>query len=180
VEGTITVYELNAFEEHARDFAEKAHGAQLYGDVPYVAHLAAVREVLHDAGIDGTDGLNGELVTAAWLHDVVEDTAVRQKDVEYEFGPGVDNLVWAVTGKGVTREDRLACAYAKIQHIPGAIKLKLADRIANVEASADGRNPKMLALYAREYPGFKAALENVEATDPVVMGLWARLARALG
>lgn len=165
------MFELNALEERARDFAVLVHGDQRYGDAPYVAHLAAVREVLHDVGI------NGDIAVAAWLHDVVEDTEVGVIDLD--FGKHVGDLVWAVTGVGANREARTACAYAKIPHVAGAIRLKLADRIANVEASADGRNPKMLALYKAEYPAFKAALCDAEAGLRAVRALWARLDAAL-
>lgn len=154
-------------EERARAFAVAAHGDQRYGSEPYVVHLSAVRQVLRDFGYDG------ELALAAWLHDTVEDTAVTVEQLEQEFGPRVAALVWAVTGIGENRKQRAASAYAKMRALPDAVTVKLADRIANSEASARG-NPRLLAMYREELASFTDALgEHGDAA------MWERLRRAL-
>lgn len=153
-------------EKRARAFALAAHGAQKYGDAPYVVHLEAVRAVLRDFGHDGPLGV------AAWLHDTIEDTAATRADVAREFGPEVAELVWAVTGEGENRKARNEAAYAKMRAIPLAVTLKLADRIANVEASAS--RPDKLEMYRAEFESFRAALEGLG--EPA---MWERLARAL-
>jgi guanosine-3',5'-bis(diphosphate) 3'-pyrophosphohydrolase len=158
---------MDADEGRAREFAIAAHGDQRYGSEPYVVHLAAVRQVLRDFGY------GGELGLAAWLHDTVEDTAVTVEELEREFGPRVAALVWAVTGVGENRKERTASAYAKLRALPDAITVKLADRIANSEASARS-NPRLLAMYRDELPTFTAALG--EHGDPA---MWERLRRAL-
>ena len=152
----------------ARRFAAEKHASQRYGDEPYTVHLAAVREVLRGAGI----GDDQPLAAAAWLHDVVEDTGTPREEVAARFGEHVASLVWAVTGVGANRKERNADAYAKIRAFPEAATLKLADRIANVEASA--RVPDKLAMYQREHPGFEAALAGLGAP-----ALWERLRKAL-
>src|SRR4051794_30356155 len=86
----------------ARDYAIQKHEGQLYGTEPYSVHLAAVREVLRWAGFE--DG--HPLATAAWLHDIVEDTAATREDVAARFGDDVAALVWAVTGVGANRKER--------------------------------------------------------------------------
>ena len=154
-------------EAAARDFAVERHGAQRYGDHPYVVHLAAVRAVLRDFA------LAGDLGVAAWLHDSVEDTATTRDEIEQRFGPAVAALVWAVTGTGENRKARNQSAYDKIRQHPAAATLKLADRIANVEASATA--PAKLEMYRREWPGFAAALAGLGDER-----LWQRLRRALG
>jgi (p)ppGpp synthase/HD superfamily hydrolase len=154
-------------EDRARDFAVLAHGGQKYGTHPYGVHLAAVRKVLADFGHAGA------LAVAAWLHDTVEDTSATREQIEAEFGPEVAALVWAVTGVGQNRKERVADAYAKMRALPEAITLKLADRIANSEASAKD-NPKLLAMYRSELPTFEAAL--MPHGDP---RMWERLRRAL-
>jgi (p)ppGpp synthase/HD superfamily hydrolase len=154
-------------EDEARAFAEIAHEGQKYGDHPYVVHLAQVRAVLADFGYAGSLGI------AAWLHDVVEDTAVKRDEVAVRFGQEVGDLVWAVTGEGADRKERNATAYAKIRSLPAAVILKLADRIANVEASRDV--PHKLALYRGEWGAFRKALGDLG--DP---RMWARLERAIG
>lgn len=129
----------------AREFAVAAHGDQRYGDRPYVEHLAAVVDVLEEFGF------SDEYVAAGWLHDVVEDTDVTEADIQAAFGEQVAKLVSAVSGGG-NRETHVASIYEKIEAYPDAAFLKLADRIANVEACA--RGDKHSIRYAREHPRF--------------------------
>lgn len=158
---------LTTAEAAARALARSAHGAQRYGEGPYLNHLATVRGILREHGHDGALGV------AAWLHDTVEDTAVQRADIERDFGPEVAALVWAVTGVGETRKERVTSAYAKMRAHPAAVDLKLADRIANSEASRRD-NPRLFAMYRDELPGFEAALAaHGDAA------LWARLRAAL-
>lgn len=133
-------------EASAAIFAATRHAGKLYGTEPYTVHLLAVRTVLHDFGF------NGDFGPAAWLHDTIEDTATTREEIEAQFGPYAASLVWAVTGVGATRAERNHSAYEKIVLCPGAVILKLADRIANVEASAVGSSH--LAMYAKEHAGF--------------------------
>lgn len=164
-----------ASETIAAGYAAARHGDQRYGDRPYVAHLAAVREVL-EAAVASSDldaVTRRALGLAAWLHDVVEDASVPIAEIESRFGADVAALVWAVTGVGANRKERNAGAYAKIRANPHAAWLKLADRIANVEASAE--RPDKRSMYAAEHPSFRAALDGLGSP-----ALWARLDAALG
>jgi (p)ppGpp synthase/HD superfamily hydrolase len=98
-----------------------------------------------------------------------------------KFGPHVTNLVWAVTGVGKNRKERNECAYGRMEQLPEALILKLADRIANAEACAKTRDHR-LEMYQREYPGFKARLERLGSTidaKPVAELMWARLDQTL-
>lgn len=140
-------------ETEARLYAIQAHGTQLYGTKPYLVHLTAVRQVLLDEGYVGAIG------AAAWLHDVLEDTTRTREDLAH-FGADVVALVWAVTGEGLTREDRNRSAYRKIREVPNACNLKLADRIANVEASARATHTTKFALYQSERNAFEAGLHR--------------------
>ncbi|TCJ93428.1 HD domain-containing protein [Nocardia alba] len=158
-------------EARARDFALAAHGDQRYGNHPYVTHLAAVRGVLDDFGF------GGDLVVAAWLHDVVEDTPVTAEDVESRFGRSVLDLVWAVTGIGPDRKARNQNAYDKIAAHPRAVILKLADRTANAEASPP--DSSWMGMYRTEHANFKAHLGGLLADDPTVARMWERLDRRL-
>ncbi|MFF2087464.1 HD domain-containing protein [Nocardia sp. NPDC058176] len=158
-------------DDEARKFAVEAHGEQRYGEYPYIRHLAAVRGVLDDFGYDG------DLGSAAWLHDVIEDTPVTAEEVETRFGRAVLDLVWAVTGVGPDRKARNLDAYAKIVAHPPAVILKLADRTANAEASPPGSS--WMGMYRTEHPTFKAHLGGLLAGDPTVAAMWERLERRL-
>lgn len=152
-------------EREARLFAIRAHKDQKYGDQPYDVHLAAVNQVVHDFD------LQGPISVAAYLHDVIEDTDVCRPELEERFGKEVTDLVWAVTGQGKSRAECNESIHAKIRALPEAMNLKLADRIANVEASKN--NPKMFYRYVEEhvqFSGLRAMGNNA---------MWERLERAL-
>ncbi|PHP69004.1 phosphohydrolase [Zhengella mangrovi] len=113
-------------------FAARAHAGQVRSDSgePYVNHLAEVA-----AFTAALEPLDPVLVTAAWLHDVVEETEFTLEDVMTLFGPEVAGLVADVTDppdlKGKARRDRqvthtLECG-------PRVKLLKLADKTSNVE-----------------------------------------------
>lgn len=154
-------------EQEARRFAADRHAGQQYGSQPYLVHLEDVRWVLASFGYGGVFGV------AAWLHDVLEDTRTAHVEVAQCFGYEVYLLVWAVTGVGKSRTDRLQSACKKIRQNPPAAILKLADRIANVEASRN--RPEKLALYRSERVSFEAALAGLGDER-----MWRRLEAAYG
>lgn len=114
----------------AEAYARTMHEGQLYGEEPYVdGHVVKVVEVLKDFGF-------GERYQAAgFLHDVIEDTVASKSDVERHCGEFVAELVWACTGIGPNRKARNLSIYEKIAAFPEAAIVKVADRIANVEAT---------------------------------------------
>jgi guanosine-3',5'-bis(diphosphate) 3'-pyrophosphohydrolase len=134
----------------AKFYATVKHADNKYGGgLPYTHHLAAVEAVLRRFGITDLD-----LLTAAWLHDVVEDTGTKIKEIYELFGDGVAVLVNAVTNEpGDNRKIRNALTYPKIRALPKAVCLKLADRIANVEMGG-----KLLDMYIQEYDSFRRNL----------------------
>jgi (p)ppGpp synthase/HD superfamily hydrolase len=142
----------------ARAAAEAAHGAQRYGDAPYVTHLDHVVEVVRRF-VPGDHPGRLRLEIAAYLHDTLEDTALERAAVAAQFGEAVAALVHAVSdGPGRNRKERKARTYPRIRATgPEAVLLKLADRVANVEAAA-ARAPDKLAMYRKEWWGFYGAL----------------------
>jgi guanosine-3',5'-bis(diphosphate) 3'-pyrophosphohydrolase len=72
--------------------AEKAHQDQkrVSGE-PYINHCLAVAAILIDLGMPA------EVISAALLHDTVEDTSVTLRDLQRDFGDTVANLVDGVT-----------------------------------------------------------------------------------
>ncbi|KYF59838.1 hypothetical protein BE04_47565 [Sorangium cellulosum] len=130
-------------EAAARRLAEERHAGQRYGQHPYCVHLAQVRAVL------AAFGHGGALGVAAWLHDALEDTATTREETAARFGEDVAALMWAVTGTGRNRKERNRAAY----------EIKLADRIANAEASRE--HPDKRAMYHSEQEGFEQALAGL-------------------
>ena len=119
----------------AIEFAQASHGAQLRPTgVPYLEHLLEALEVL----VAGAGVTDPDVLAAAVLHDVVEDTDVSNEDLAERFGPRVAELVgWVTIPEPGPGEDRLAVKQASFRRLAGAprdaILVKLADRISNVQ-----------------------------------------------
>lgn len=122
--------------ERARKYAIEAHRridhVRRYSGQPYDVHLAAVAHLVGEVTDDA------EMIAAAWLHDVVEDTPATLDDVERAFGADVARLVGELTdvsrpgdGNRALRKaiDRAHLAGAS----PRAKTVKLADLIDNCE-----------------------------------------------
>lgn len=112
---------------YAQAIARAAHEGQVdKAGQAYIAHPARLA-----AAVRGDDA-----VAVAWLHDVVEDTAVTLSDLETLFPPEIVAAVDAITRRdGETPEEY----YARIRTTPLAVTVKLAD-------IADNADPARLAL----------------------------------
>lgn len=143
-------------EERARRFAEQAHRGQMYGDGPFVErHLARVVATLRRYG--ETDPT---LLAAARLHDTLEDTDTTVEDLREAFGDDVANIVDRLTDQpGRNRRERQARTHARIREDPRAVRVKLADRIANVEAALEQKS-NLRGMYRKEYPRFRQDLHR--------------------
>lgn len=134
------------------------HGNQSYGDRPYMEHVRAVAQLVFERGNPGVDNVV-PMVCAAILHDTLEDTALTPEAIKRAFGDEVFNMVDACTKK----DDDLcrACAFKRtvprLLAVPGAVTIKLADRLANMQNALNNRSTH-LNMYVREYPGFKKLL----------------------
>lgn len=82
-------------ETLAQIFAEAAHKGQVrkYTGEPYIAHPARVVDLLKLLGGE----VSGEMIAAAWLHDVIEDTPSEYRDLADAFGDVVATLVVELT-----------------------------------------------------------------------------------
>jgi (p)ppGpp synthase/HD superfamily hydrolase len=138
----------------AQSMAEVAHKGQMYGKDPYTKHLGEVHGVLVRFRITDED-----ILVAAFLHDIVEDTPTTLSSIELTFGPRVADLVHRVTNEsGKNRKERHEKTYPKIQASTDALTLKLADRIANVEASIFLGDKGKMGMYTKEYKEFREKL----------------------
>lgn len=76
-------------------FATEAHQRidhrRKYSNQPYAVHLERVAKTVASV----TD--NEEMIAAAWLHDVVEDTPATLDDIERNFGSSIASLVRELT-----------------------------------------------------------------------------------
>jgi len=118
----------------AVEFAIRYHGDQRRPTgAPYLEHLLEALEVL----VRGAGVTDPDVLSAAVLHDVVEDTPCTVDDVRREFGDRVAAMVGWVTKPTDDGGDGKAAkeAYlAGLRDAPqDAILVKLADRASNVQ-----------------------------------------------
>ena len=153
-------------EEEALEFATIAHGTQQrkYTEEPYVAHVKRVAETVK------TVSHTPEMVSAAYLHDVVEDTPVSIEEIRERFGKKVASLVHELTDEfmkenypELNRKQRKAKEVERqAQMSPEAKTIKLADVIDNtMDIVKNDRH------FARKYvPEMEALTSVLKEGDP--------------
>ena len=127
----------------ALETARRAHAGQVRngsGGMPYIDHPVAVAELLDE------HGFGEEVLAAALLHDVVEDSEISIEEVRERFGEPVARLVGALTDDEAIEpyerrkeEHRRRVAEAG----PNAMAIYAADKLTNVRTlrrayAADG------------------------------------------
>ena len=152
--------------------------------LPYEFHLRMVVEVFKDfkhlinglfvdtrevhRGIwEDEDVTHKVIELACWGHDLIEDCRVSYNDCKEHFKIGhylqneVADIIYAVSNeKGKNRAERGNSKYYEgIRNTPGAIFVKICDRIANVQYSKMTKS-RMFEMYKQENPHF---LKSVNA-----------------
>jgi len=156
--------------ERARQFASDAHGRheqiRRYTNEAYIVHPQAVAERVAEFLPQP------EVLAAAWLHDVVEDTDVALEEIHQLFGEEVALLVDQLTSGPHSKEleraerkllDRMQLEQADIR----AKTIKLADIIDNTHTIAE-RDPEFAALYL---PEKYAMLQVLKQGNPELFAL---------
>jgi GTP pyrophosphokinase len=156
-------------------YAMKAHGNQrrASGD-PYFSHPLEVAAILTDLKLDDAT------ITAALLHDVIEDTDVTRSEIDQKFGTEIGELV-----EGLTKIKKLDLVTKKAEQAENFRKLlvaissdirvlliKLADRLHNMRTLGHKRpesrrrtSDETLEIYAplAGRMGMQAMREELEA-----------------
>lgn len=157
--------ENDEMEKQALAFARKAHGDQKrkYKEELYIEHLIRVAEMIREVPH------TREMICAAYLHDVVEDTEVSHTDIKKTFGNKVAKLVKELTDE-FTKEkypklnrrwrkkketERLATTSWDAQSI------KLADIIDNLPSISEND----LGFSKRYVPEMEALVEVLQGGD---------------
>ena len=119
----------------AYNFALEHHGDQKRNSgEPYIVHPLQVAYTLAEMGLDEAT------ISAALLHDVVEDTDATDEDLKKEFGQEVEEMVEGVTKLSTlqfaTVEEKQVENYRKMFLAMGkdirVILIKLSDRLHNM------------------------------------------------
>jgi (p)ppGpp synthase/HD superfamily hydrolase len=144
----------------AYEFARGVHASQRKrgDDAPFIGHPVTVARLLDEAGQPE------ELIAAALLHDVVENSGVGSAEVEERFGPEVAHLVATLSeNPGISEyEPRKVALRDQVEEGgPRAAAIFAADKLANLRdmRMAFDRDPE------RAHERFAVPVE-------VRMGLW--------
>lgn len=137
------VYGLNPLIQKAMYFASKHHADQKRkgSDKPYSVHPISSALILMEFSLRLGVELQDEIIIAAILHDVLEDTEVTEQALEAEFSGEVLELVKAASeeDKSQTWDIRKRQMLKQLSHVPiRALYVPLADKIHNLfELSED-------------------------------------------
>ena len=146
---------------HAAHLASQWHAKQRRKGAdrePYVNHLIEVAYLVASAGADD------DVISAALLHDAIEDQQITATRISREFGANVAALVCELTdNKSLPKAERKAIEIAVAPSLsPGAKLIRLADKISN--ARSLGVSPPA------DWPA-QRRLEYIEFCSKVVAGL---------
>jgi GTP pyrophosphokinase len=146
----------------AYHFSESAHEGQFRkSGEPYIAHPLAVASIL------GQWHLDSQALTAALLHDVVEDTEVTKNEIAEQFGRPVAELVDGVSKLDRIQFDTQEKAQAEnfrkmllaMARDVRVMLIKLADRLHNMR-TLDAVHPEKRQRIARETLEIYAPIAN--------------------
>lgn len=173
-------YKINVMRDKIKWCIDQHRNTNHYYDtyLPYEFHLRMVNQVAKDFkhllddtvdyytgereidhGDDVTVTLREACLVATWGHDLIEDTRVSYNDVKAYLGQAAADIVYAVTNeKGKNRKERANDKYYEgIRNTPGAVFVKLCDRIANVQYSKMTKS-RMFEMYQKENVDFMVQL----------------------
>jgi (p)ppGpp synthase/HD superfamily hydrolase len=146
---------MNKIEWIIEQHKNTNHFYDLY--LPYEFHLRMVVQEANDfmCVLSLDDESKESLILAAWGHDLIEDTRVSYNDVKNVLGEKAADIIYALTNeKGKSRSERANDKYYEgIRNTPGAVFVKLCDRIANVQYSKMTKS-KMFEVYKAENKSF--------------------------
>ena len=148
--------------QSAYEFSEAAHEGQFRrtGE-PYISHPVEVAKILTQWHLDS------QALTAALLHDVMEDTAVTKTEISDKFGRMVAELVDGVSkldkiefeSQEQAQAENFRKMFLAMARDVRVILIKLADRLHNMR-TLDVMQPKKRARIARETIEIYAPIAN--------------------
>ena len=146
----------------AYEFSEAAHDGQFRrSGEPYISHPVAVASILAQWHLDS------QALTAALLHDVMEDTTVTKGEISDRFGKMVAELVDGVSkldkiefeSQEQAQAENFRKMFLAMARDVRVILIKLADRLHNMR-TLDVMQPKKRARIARETLEIYAPIAN--------------------
>ncbi|MES2416232.1 MAG: RelA/SpoT family protein [Patescibacteria group bacterium] len=145
--------------ENAYHFAEKAHeGQKRHSGEPYFVHVVETAKILAMLGIDA------KTIAAGLMHDVLEDTEIKESEMEEKFGKDIVFLVNGVTKLGTLKYrgherhvESLRKFFMAMSNDLRVVIIKLADRLHNLRT----------LQHVREDKRSRIALESIDVYAPL-------------
>lgn len=135
-------YETDLFDRALKFASDAHHGTGRRGKgFPYIIHCMEAAEIV------ATITNDQEILAAALLHDVIEDTDITAEDIQREFGARVtelvvgesepDNVFESESAERSSWEDRKRFVIARLAKQPRDNKIvALGDKLSNMRAIA--------------------------------------------
>ena len=134
---------------------------QAYQDFKHLLpkELLTREDSVYHNSFETVDETHSAIELACWGHDLIEDTRVSYNDVRQRLGFNAAEIIFAVSNeKGKNRKERANDKYYEgIRNTPGAVFVKLCDRIANVQYSKMTKS-RMFEMYKKENDDFMIRL----------------------
>jgi GTP diphosphokinase / guanosine-3',5'-bis(diphosphate) 3'-diphosphatase len=135
----------------ALEFAARKHRDQRRKDAdasPYINHPIAVAHVLCETGVDDPD-----VLSAALLHDTIEDTETTETELREIFGDRIASIVLELTDdKSLPKEERKRLQIEHAHALSPKVQLvKWADKICNLRDIVDNPPARWSLERRREY-----------------------------
>ena len=144
----------------ATQFAALKHREQKRkdGKTPYIIHPISVAMILAEIG--GVD--DPEILSAALLHDTIEDTDTSAQELDKEFGPRIRIIVEELTDNNqLTISQRRQLQIDNAPHLSkDATLVKIADKTSNVSDVIKNPPPEWNQKRCTEYVDRTEAVIN--------------------
>lgn len=137
----------------AIQFAARKHHGQMRREtepLPYITHLFSVALLVAE------DGASDDVVTAALLHDTIEDTNTTREEIVAAFNERVAVLVESVSepkevgGKKLTWREKKEHYLARlVDSSDDAVLIAIADKVDNIESKFEAFVREGDRLFAR-------------------------------
>jgi (p)ppGpp synthase/HD superfamily hydrolase len=161
----------------AEQIAVYQHRSQRYDLWPYSKHLEDVVNVGKEFNF------SKKLLIACWLHDLPEDGAVSLSKIKAIFGEEITDIVRCVTdpidlvGRKLKKEQvykKINTALANKNFDP--LKIKLADRIANIRHSKRMQSSQF-KMYKKEHEEMMESIVKVD--NDCINSMWSEIQELL-
>jgi (p)ppGpp synthase/HD superfamily hydrolase len=155
--------ETSTLIDQAIELAARAHAGQRQeaDDTPFISHPLEAAALLRHRG------LSDDVLAAAVLHDVVENTDVDLTEIRERFGPRVAELVQALTDDETLEdyhEQKADLRRRVVEAGPEAAAIFAADKVAKLRDMRAGLREDPQAFCERAGDSLERKLEHYDDT----------------